>query len=905
MSTARTPVADGTRASRPAATPSLAAWRQAFEGAGPDDPTALDHCPWPGPRPLSAHDSIVGRQQDIARFRQEVEGHKLIVLSGPSGVGKSSLLQAGLIPDLEAAGYEVAVCKDYGGDVPDGPSGPADFIAGKVHDQFVTLRGVPATHEMFWHLNAQHAKYGILVLDQFEELIRYAPALKESIFEFLLQLNEHFESKVIISLRDEFLHELRPVENQVRPFSFSQYILSDIDAQHAEAVVLAGNDTGGATVADDEVAKRIATYWRAAREHTKQVNIIDPFGRVGLLHLQAFLYTLHAAATGSLPISAALVDQVAARLRDGEAPQTATIESGTDGAGMAAAFQGALLGAVTVKLERCRDAARVAGFDDFLIVGTTELVARAAIHLSSAGYKLVREAADLLAVTLDQDLESLIEGSRRQDPQSARTAELYADPGWDEHPPEAAVSSEAVDHLFRELLELSDPSPEEPLDLVSASREQLAERADATAEGPEIGDWRTRLHPGARAWVADPMDVTCGPMLGMSAASVLIEELRRFVLVLMWMKESSLIRITTPGRGEAMLSLIHDGFGQALNRWAGQWRGGPEAALHALTAPRGASFAWEFDGADVVGTSRTRVIANLRWRGGWVRTRFADVALVNCDLRGTLFDSCTFERVTFINCLMDGTIFSDCRFVGGFEPVDSQWDEDEVGAPAFVLDVDGDYVQAIASYRGVDAPRQALWSPVPGFPAEPAEEGAHTTIEDFAFATGGVVIYGGRMSALVVRGCDFSDGGLSLRHTSGSGLELVELTGCQLDMYGSALRQLSFSSRVIGESADLRVHGKGSFIGQVWVGQGLDGTIDLTGCTVVQVWNESGVRFTVEDATVMGLVGVDVGDVLELPSHGLSVGELDRDGTLLPRTRQMDYRRNPAREYQALRRIAR
>ncbi|MFN7525427.1 MAG: hypothetical protein ACK5RD_20265, partial [Aphanizomenon sp.] len=47
--------------------------------------------------------SASGREQDVKRLRTRIAGtqHKLTVIHGQSGVGKSSILQGGLIPALQ------------------------------------------------------------------------------------------------------------------------------------------------------------------------------------------------------------------------------------------------------------------------------------------------------------------------------------------------------------------------------------------------------------------------------------------------------------------------------------------------------------------------------------------------------------------------------------------------------------------------------------------------------------------------------------------------------------------------------------------------------------------------------------------------------------------------------------
>jgi WD40 repeat protein len=73
-------------------------------------------CPYRGLGPFTANDAdvFVGREDDIARLSDMVRSRALIVVTGPSGVGKSSLVSAGLIPRLEKQGWAAGAFRPAG-----------------------------------------------------------------------------------------------------------------------------------------------------------------------------------------------------------------------------------------------------------------------------------------------------------------------------------------------------------------------------------------------------------------------------------------------------------------------------------------------------------------------------------------------------------------------------------------------------------------------------------------------------------------------------------------------------------------------------------------------------------------------------------------------------------------------
>jgi putative ribosome biogenesis GTPase RsgA len=57
--------------------------------------------PYVGPRPFEVGEPLFGRDREVQRApRTRLSGERIVLLHSPSGAGKSSLIQAGLIPRL-------------------------------------------------------------------------------------------------------------------------------------------------------------------------------------------------------------------------------------------------------------------------------------------------------------------------------------------------------------------------------------------------------------------------------------------------------------------------------------------------------------------------------------------------------------------------------------------------------------------------------------------------------------------------------------------------------------------------------------------------------------------------------------------------------------------------------------
>jgi hypothetical protein len=894
----------------------LASWKDALE-------EKECKCPWPGPRPLQRDDPdawLVGRhatRQDVRRLLSQC---RLLLLHGPSGIGKTSLLHLGLIPDMDDAGSEIWFCDRWGGAV----SPNVDvFLAEK-------LRLPVPNRQAFFDLNRTRGGRALIVLDQFEELIRYRPDTATAVIDFILELNKELAIKIVVCFRSEYLHELSRLTQDAVNFTSAELSLGDLDDEMAERVVLAGNKVVPNSVSSD-AATTIAKEWVDARKTTRATaSSDDPFRRIGLLHLQALLYSLHFG-NNEKPLELEDVnrliqaERVAAGL-EGDAPDVDT-------------FQLAMQKAIQLKLQHCADVTgqvSSGAVDESFAEGTRWTLARAVDHMSSAGYKVIRSGTELAQLSLGVDYDALSD---------ALTVG---------HQPVSQVQERALlETMFTHAgVGAADDDVEagEKADLLTVSRRALATAADAALDDEarrsgwrgisalsESDSWLHRLADAdSSVFDNDPGEVTCGPMMGLAAADVLIEEYRRFAFALVWLEESSLVRITKPMGGVTMISLIHDGFGIALLRWAEEWGNRIEGPLNAITAPRGASFIWTAeharldDGREATLAPRAqdgevRLLANLRWLGASIRADFDRVAFLNCDLRGAIFLGCRMRGVAFVNCLLDGVIFTDCLFVGAHEAVgdDDGWSDEE---PVFVVSAPQQLGRLHARYRvGYEGTfdQTFLVCGLPGSPAVPLRgepplvtmkynaKPVAPSVLGVTWLQGGMTIYGGRVSSLVLRQSHVAQGScISFRHTTGTGLELVEISDpIDVEIHGSALRHLALSARVNRvERAVVHAMATDSALVQTWVGPKLDGQFIVRGSRLLQAWNESplgendkGVDFVIErDGAYQGLVGVriaegsDVGAAVDGEAL-IERGRVDLGDNLSDQLQRMDYRRNPAR----------
>src|SRR5262249_7582072 len=169
---------------------------------------AANQKPYVGPRPFGRdeEDLFFGRDRETRDLCSLVVAHPIVLLYAASGAGKSSLLNAGLIPLLEQRGYDVLPPARVSGQIPDaikttdvdnvyvfnvlsswaGPSvGLRDVVK-------VDIAGFLASRP--YRMDAAgEPVLRVILLDQFEELFTFAPEHWQERAELIRQLAEALE----------------------------------------------------------------------------------------------------------------------------------------------------------------------------------------------------------------------------------------------------------------------------------------------------------------------------------------------------------------------------------------------------------------------------------------------------------------------------------------------------------------------------------------------------------------------------------------------------------------------------------------------------------------------------------------------------------------------------------------
>lgn len=230
--------------------------------------------PFVGPRPLQQGEALHGRERDLQALCNRLLARRIVVLHSPSGAGKSSLVNAGLVPELKRRGFAVSrmirVHLDPADSDPsrqESPDRPDGSVNRYLHSVMLSLRDDPAAaalpmaaRSILLHgaLPAPDAASTepdadasgpptVLVFDQFEELLTVAPHQQQQRHDFCVALGQALRTPqlwVLFVMREDHLAALAPYREHFPTHLANTYRLDLLGRDDARDVLVKAAASG-------------------------------------------------------------------------------------------------------------------------------------------------------------------------------------------------------------------------------------------------------------------------------------------------------------------------------------------------------------------------------------------------------------------------------------------------------------------------------------------------------------------------------------------------------------------------------------------------------------------------------------------------------------------------------------
>jgi uncharacterized protein YjbI with pentapeptide repeats len=603
--------------------------------------------------PYAEEDEVrfFGRRDEIDQLLTMVESHTLTILTAWSGVGKTSLLQAALLPALRRArlqdrsrlGFTLLLRRwshrgqrSPGGALLDAvseallevPSRPVlrddkAALADVARMTAVPLPPLPGDGGLrldecqlvveYLSELARVAQRLVLIVDQAEELLGsgVGPPDADREDELLAILGllhrDAPQVNVLVALREEYYGRLRRLSEYVEAIDKRTFRLDPLPRERAEEVIRDSVQKVRSVELRSTEIQQILDWLSGGGGQATQALTGRP---VDLLRMQALLVDLldyarqragadgsDAERAGTVRLTHALLDQYIG----GRRPAKLAAE------------------ALERHIEKVVGSVVVPGGGPAAPKVARRIVARMGDWLSSpGGFKRPSEECELLYNVLRPETELLLEAV----PPGPGAAERHSVDGEES-------SGEQVRAVFAEWKKKSDYTG------------AAAERLKFVTDDPvDPTSWRSGE---ARTW--DPQKTL--RELARAGFAALEHLVARSVL------KRSVVAVGAAREQKVIYELVHDGFGPALVEWGEKERRSIRDAMAALVSQRGQTFKW---------AEATSDIQDVSWLGcNIIDTDFTDASFRRCALRGTIFINCRFVRCEFEDCDLDGAVFVGAR----------------------------------------------------------------------------------------------------------------------------------------------------------------------------------------------------------------------------------------------------
>lgn len=237
--------------------------------------------PYVGPRPFARGDTLFGRDRECRELLDLLVAERIVVLHSPSGAGKTSLVEAGLVPELKQARFDVWPAIRVNSPLPtslaskdqcEGEGLTVNRYALSVmlsleeelpeekkrpHDELARL-----SLERYLETRPKRKKAppsSVLLFDQFEEILTTDPLAVEAKQEFFRQLGAALQNPgfwALFVLREDYLAAFEPYTHHL-PSHFANTYRLDLLQRKAATQAIAEPARGRGREFSDAALQRL------------------------------------------------------------------------------------------------------------------------------------------------------------------------------------------------------------------------------------------------------------------------------------------------------------------------------------------------------------------------------------------------------------------------------------------------------------------------------------------------------------------------------------------------------------------------------------------------------------------------------------------------------------------------
>ncbi len=246
----------------------------------------IPHNPYVGPRPFVRGETLYGRDTDLRKLINLLVAERIVLLCAPSGAGKTSLIQAALIPRLEARDFQVLPNIRVNAETP--IPGLNRYVASTLQsleerrpvEEQLSLDELGTLSIAAYLTRRGMDDSVVLIFDQFEEVLTADLADREAKHTYFVQLGEALRNRgrwALFAIREDYLAALQPYARPIPTQLGTVFRLDLLEADAARQAIQRPALAAGVAFADD-AATRLIDDLRRVRVQRMEGVIEDQLG---------------------------------------------------------------------------------------------------------------------------------------------------------------------------------------------------------------------------------------------------------------------------------------------------------------------------------------------------------------------------------------------------------------------------------------------------------------------------------------------------------------------------------------------------------------------------------------------------------------------------------------------------
>jgi hypothetical protein len=195
--------------------------------------------PYVGPRPFQTGEALFGRDKETRDLLGLLRTERIVLLHSPSGAGKTSLIQAALVPGLRQKGFRI-------------------FKPLRVSENWPGAAGRGSENDSVLRVLQRLAEHGdrqeLLIFDHFEEILTTTPNDPRGRHAFFDQVGAVLcatHRYAIFAIREEFVAGLDPYLPRIPRGLAARYRLDLLGAEAAKEAIVRPAASWGVTIEPD------------------------------------------------------------------------------------------------------------------------------------------------------------------------------------------------------------------------------------------------------------------------------------------------------------------------------------------------------------------------------------------------------------------------------------------------------------------------------------------------------------------------------------------------------------------------------------------------------------------------------------------------------------------------------